>query len=32
MVALDEGPHTVRLYPGGEVRVDHVNVIPIRSP
>jgi hypothetical protein len=30
MVALDEGPHTIRLYPGGELRVDHLNVIPIR--
>jgi hypothetical protein len=29
-VVLDEGPHTIRLYPAGEFRVDHLNVIPIR--
>jgi hypothetical protein len=29
-VALSEGPHTIRLHPAGELRVDHLNVVPIR--
>jgi hypothetical protein len=29
-VPLTKGRHTLRLYPNGEFRVDHLNVIPIR--
>jgi hypothetical protein len=29
-VALERGRHTIRLYPGGEFRIDHLNVIPIQ--
>jgi len=29
-VSLEKGPHTLRLYPNGEFRIDHLNVIPIQ--
>ena len=29
-VALEEGRHTVRLYPNGDFRIDHLNVVPIQ--
>jgi hypothetical protein len=29
-VDLEAGRHTVRLYPSGELRIDHLNVIPIQ--
>jgi hypothetical protein len=29
-VDLEAGRHTLRLYPNGEFRIDHLNVIPIR--
>jgi hypothetical protein len=28
-VSLGEGRHTIRLYPRGDVKIDHLNVIPI---
>jgi hypothetical protein len=29
-VTLGRGPHRIRLYPNGEFRIDHLNVIPIQ--
>ena len=28
-VELTKGRHTIRLYPSGELRIDHLNVVPI---